>query len=71
MYLVHVQISICLLSAIIHKLVSEITKIAQASGPKFPSVPIAASNLEKDFVTSMTLIGTRNFYSLLLNVFWS
>ena len=69
MYLVHVQISICLESAIIHRLVSEITKIAQASGPKFPSVPIAASSLETDFVISMSLIGTRNFYSLLLNVF--
>ena len=69
MYLVHVQISICLESAIIHRLVSEITKIALASGPKFPSVQIAASSLETDFVTSMSLIGTRNFYSLLLNVF--
>lgn len=56
-------------SAIIHKLVSEITKIAQASGPKFPSVTIAASNLEKDLVPSMTLIGTENFYNLLLHVF--
>ena len=49
------------ISAIIHKFVSEITKIAQASGPKFPSVTIAASNLEKDLVTSMTLIGNQKF----------
>lgn len=48
MYLVSVKISSCLISAIVHKLVSEITKITQTSDFKPPSVAIAASNLEKE-----------------------